>query len=152
MKKIQEDLTKLFSQYEYVNKAMKFDLILLCIYPIYRILCLCPFEFIYSLHKFSTLFLLMFVVGIIFSFANNKLKEIILALGILTVISVVNVFMGSFDGIVYAAIYGFIAYQIYRLMNANGIKEIGESRKCSKCGNTVAEDEAFCTVCGEKME
>lgn len=131
---------------------MKFDLILLCIYPIYRILCLCPFEFIYSLHKFSTLFLLMFVIEVIFSFANNKLKEIILALAILAVIFVVNVFMGSFDGIVYAVIYGFIAYQIYRLMNANGIKETGESRKCPKCGNTVAEDEAFCTACGEKME
>jgi hypothetical protein len=154
MKKMQEDLIKLFSQYEYVNKAMKFDLILLCIYPVYRILCLCPFEFIYNLYEFSTLFLLMFVLGIVFAFVNNKLKETILALGILTVVAVVDVFKGNFDGIVYAALYLFIAYHIYKFMNSDNdnLKETVKSKKCQKCGNVISDDNTFCTKCGEKID
>lgn len=157
MKKLQEDLKKLFFQYEYVKKAMQFDLLLLAVYPIYRILCFCPFEFIYSLYKFATLFLLMFVIGVIFSFANNKLKESLLAVGVLTIISIVDVFIGNFDGIVYAVVYGFITYKLYKFMNIseNFIMQnpnpMQNSNRCPACGNTISPEQAFCTICGKKL-
>lgn len=161
MKKIQDELRNILAQYPFAQNVMKFDLILLAIYPIYNICILCSYKIARSFSKFSTLFLLMFVVGIIFAFAGNQIKELILSLGIMAIISIVNVINGAYDGLVYAAIYGFVAYKLYEFMigkapikNNNNVSQNQQAiptKKCSKCGNEMPIDNDFCTYCGEKL-
>lgn len=152
MEKFQDNLRQLIKQYPFIEKCMKYDVIFLGIYPIYRLLWLLPIDFKYKISNLATIFIFLFIFGLLLAIANDKLKYVMPVMGFLTIISVVNVFSGDFDDIVYAAIYGFITYRTYKMLNTEGENIAETIKKCSNCGKEVAENETFSTNCGEKID
>lgn len=121
MRKIQAEVRKFISQFDFLKTSYKYDVILMFIYPIYILLNMIGIEFAYSLTKFSAVFLVLYLAGIILSLANNKIKEIAVACGVMFILSVVDFFNGYVDSIIYSIIYGAVTYCCYKLFKENEV-------------------------------
>jgi hypothetical protein len=118
MKKLQGEVAKFISQFEFLKTSYKYDVILMAIYPIYLLLMILGVSFIYSFSKYSSIFFLLHIAGLVLALANNKIKGISIVSGAMCVLYLVRMFKGNVDSIIYAVIYAIIAYNCYKLFKA----------------------------------
>ena len=152
MQKLQDELRKIINQFEFIKRISYYDNIFLFIYPLYRIIILPNFRFIYVLRRFGLLMQLIFVIGILFSLANNKIKEVMLSTAVITILSVLNLLSGNFGSIIYAAIFGFITFYCYKALNIQNEPITANVKVCPNCKAEYKEDVSFCTNCGQKLD
>lgn len=125
MRNFQKELKNFLCQYSFFKTSYKYDILLVVIYLTYELLGLLNFRFIEQFAKFNTLFIIMFIVGIVLSFANNKLKQLALLSGIICIIYVATVLTGNTDCIVYTIMCGAITFCCYKMLyeQSNNYKE-----------------------------
>lgn len=116
MLKLQQELKNFLSQYEFLSKAYKYDIILIAIYPAYFFISATT-HLLFEFWRFSSILFVMFWIGMILCFANNKIKTILITNILLSIAHIINVFSGDIAAIVYVLVYSAIAYNCIKLLN-----------------------------------
>lgn len=123
----------------------------LLIYP--ALFLLAKFTYINFYYSLSAVLYVLFILGVVFSFALGADLEMTIAFGLLAV-SYLKTFLNygyfDFNIFVYFAFYCILAVWSYGNMKSQGrAEESGEAlRYCPACGKQVRTQANFCPFCG----